>query len=68
MLSGIACVRGGVPISLLISAKPEAVTEYCRNLIKTVGKDGGFILDASTVLDDAKPENVMAMAESVRLA
>lgn len=68
VLSGIACVRGGVPISLLISAKPEAVTEYCRNLIKTVGKDGGFILDASTVLDDAKPENVMAMAESVRLA
>ena len=65
VLSGIACVRGGVPISLLISAKPDDVTKYCRNLIKTVGKGGGFILDTSTVLDDARSENVIAMAKSV---
>jgi hypothetical protein len=26
-----------------------------------VGKGGGFIMDTSTVIDDAKPENVKAM-------
>jgi hypothetical protein len=31
-----------------------------------VGKDGGFIMDASASLDDAKPENVKAMFEFTR--
>jgi hypothetical protein len=28
-----------------------------------VGKGGGFIMDSSTVIDDAKPENVKTMIE-----
>jgi len=35
-------------------------------LIKTVGKDGGYIMDSSTGLDDAKPENVKAMFDVTR--
>ena len=66
VLSGVACVRGGVPVSLLVAGTPEDVSRHCRKLIETVGRGGGYILDASTVLDDARPENVMAMAESVR--
>ena len=31
-----------------------------------VGKDGGYIMDASTGLDDAKLENVKAMFEFTR--
>jgi uroporphyrinogen-III decarboxylase len=42
---------------------PEDVKEYCKRLIDTVGKTGGFIMDASANLDDAKPENLKAMIE-----
>jgi putative intracellular protease/amidase len=37
------------------------VKAYCKKLIDVVGKDGGFIMDASTVVDDAKPDNLKAM-------
>ena len=36
---------------------------YCKKLIDVCGKGGGFIMDAATGLDDAKPENVRAMFE-----
>lgn len=32
-------------------------------LMSVVGKDGGFIMDSATVIDDAKPENVRAMLD-----
>jgi hypothetical protein len=59
-----ACVRGGVPLSLLVTGTADAVREHCRTLLRTAGAGGGFILDASTVLSDAKPENVRAMYEA----
>ena len=66
MLGGIACVRGNVPASLLNTGTPEEVDAYCRKLIEVVGKDGGFILDGAVgVPDEAKLENVLAMARSV---
>ncbi len=61
------CLRGNLPASLLNVGTPEQVKEYCRKLIEKVGNGGGFILDgASGIPDDAKTENVMAMAEAVR--
>jgi uroporphyrinogen-III decarboxylase len=57
------CIRGNVPISLLISGTADDVRDYCKKLIDVVGKGGGFIMDASTVLDDAKPENVKTMID-----
>jgi uroporphyrinogen-III decarboxylase len=56
-----------VPTSLLITGTPEEVDQYCKTLIAKVGKGGGFILDgAASIPDEAKPENVMAMAKSVQ--
>ncbi len=63
VLRDVVCIRGNVPISLLIAGTPDDVKRYCRKLIDVVGKGGGFIMDASTNLDDAKPENVKAMIE-----
>jgi hypothetical protein len=60
------CIRGNVPLSLLVAGTPDEVRRYCKNLIDTAGKDGGFIMDAATGLDDAKIENVRAMFESTR--
>ena len=67
VLGDIVCLRGNVPTSILIAGTPDDVDDYCRNLIQKVGKGGGFILDGSIgVPDEAKVENVVAMAESVK--
>jgi uroporphyrinogen-III decarboxylase len=60
------CISGNVPTSLLCCGTPQDVDEYCRNLIKVCGKGGGFILASGGAPDDAKPENVKAMVDSVR--
>jgi hypothetical protein len=60
------CIRGNLPISIMATGTPEDVRAYCKKLIDTAGKDGGYIMDTSTGLDDAKPENVKAMFDFTR--
>jgi uroporphyrinogen-III decarboxylase len=62
---GIA-IRGGVPASLLVAGTPEDVRAHCKRLIETAAKNGGLIVDCSSGLDDAKPENVKALFEATR--
>jgi uroporphyrinogen-III decarboxylase len=64
ILGGHICIRGNVPSSLLCTGNPADVDEYCRKLIATAGKGGGFILDAANSLDEEKPENVRALIDS----
>ena len=66
ILGETVCIRGNVPLSLLATGTPEQVRASCRGLIDTAGKDGGFIMDASTGLDDAKYENIRAMFDATR--
>ena len=67
VLGDTVCIRGNVPPSLLNVGSPEEVREYCKRLILEVGKGGGFILDGSLgIPDEAKPENVRAMADAVK--
>jgi len=67
VLGDTVCIRGNVPSSLLNFGTPDDVDDYCRTLIRTVGKGGGFILDgANGIPDEAKVENVRAMAASVK--
>jgi uroporphyrinogen-III decarboxylase len=63
ILGDAVCIRGNVPISILMTGTPDDVRRYCKKLIDVVGKNGGFIMDASANLDDAIPENVKAMIE-----
>jgi hypothetical protein len=63
ILRDVVCIRGNVPLSLLIAGTPDDVKTYCKKLIDVVGKGGGFIMDASSNLDDAKPENLKAMID-----
>ena len=63
MLKGIAAISGNVPNRLLLTGSPDDVKAYCKWLIDTVGKDGGYIMDTSALLDEAKLENVKAMFE-----
>ena len=48
---------------MLRLAKPDEVKDYCKKLIDTVGKDGGFIMSNGAFFDNAKPENVKAMVD-----
>jgi len=67
MLGDKACIMGNVPIAMLQVASPSVVEEYCKKLIKEVGKDGGFILRCSTdFTQEAKPENVKVMIDTVK--
>ncbi len=60
------CIRGNVPISILATGTPDDVKAYCRKLIDYVGKGGGFLLDSSAGVTDARPENLRTMFEFSR--
>jgi len=62
VLGGHLCFMIDVPPSILQACTVSEVEEYCKNLIKICGKDGGYIMTA-TALDEAKPENVKAMMD-----
>ncbi|HJN14727.1 MAG TPA: uroporphyrinogen decarboxylase family protein [Armatimonadota bacterium] len=58
---------GGVSTQKLLPyGSPDEVRAECRKLMAEVGKDGGYILaPAHAIPGDAKPENLMAMIETV---
>ena len=66
ILGDIACIAGNVPISLLTLGTAQEVKDYCRQLINTAGKGGGFILCNGAVIDDVPPENLHALIDSAR--
>ena len=67
VLGDRVCIRGNVPASLLCTGTPQEVRDYCKKLIDVVGRGGGFIMDGGIgIPDEAKPENVKAMADFTR--
>ncbi len=63
ILGDRVCLRGNVPISMLCLGTPDEVKAYCKKLIDVVGKDGGFIMDSSVGVEDAKVENIRMMID-----
>jgi len=63
VLGDTVCLMGNVPNIMLLSGTPDDVRAYCKTLIDTVGKNGGFIMDTAVMLDEAKPENLKAMID-----
>jgi len=61
-----ACLLGNVPSTMLSLGTPEQVKDYVKNLIDTVGKDGGLIICNGAFFDEAKPENVKAIVETTK--
>jgi len=61
------CISGGIPNSLLGFGTPNEVRDYCKKVIDGVAKDGGYIMDASAIIqNDAKVENIQAMTDFTR--
>ena len=67
VLGGRFCLSGGVDNTVLAFGKPEDVKARVKHLIETLGRDGGYILDASAIMqNDATLENLRAMTEAGR--
>ena len=60
------CLRGNVPVSILMTGTPDDVRAYCKRLIDEVAVGGGFLMDTGVNLTEAKPENVKAMFDYTR--
>ncbi|MEJ2740010.1 MAG: uroporphyrinogen decarboxylase family protein [Dehalococcoidia bacterium] len=60
------CLMGNLPAHVLISASPEEAIDYCKNLIDVAGKDGGYIFSTGAVMDNARPENLKTVIETVK--
>jgi hypothetical protein len=61
------CLSGGIPNFLLSYGTPEQVREQCRKVLDGVAGDGGYILDASAIMqDDTRAENLRAMTDFAR--
>jgi hypothetical protein len=61
------CISGGVPNTLLSMGTQQEVRDCCRKIIDGVARDGGYIMDASAIVqNDAKVENMRAMTEATR--
>jgi uroporphyrinogen-III decarboxylase len=66
ILGDNACIMGNIPTSLLITGRPDDVKAYCRNLIETAGKDGGYIMAPGATADDSRVENLRAMMDAAK--
>jgi uroporphyrinogen-III decarboxylase len=62
----VSCIAGNMPLDLLCTGTPDDVKDYCKKLIDTAGKDGGFILSTGAGLQGSKVENVKAMIDFSR--
>ncbi len=61
------CISGGIPNYLLGVGTPEQVRQYCKKVIRGVAGDGGYVMDASAIIqNDARVENIRAMTDATR--
>ena len=67
VLGDRACIMGNVPTSLMVTGKKEEVKARCKELIETVGKNGGYILAPGASADQSKIENINTLLESAKL-
>lgn len=60
-------MSGGVSNTLLAFGSPAEVKAETRRLIELLGQDGGYIVDASAILqNDTRVENLRATSEAAR--
>jgi hypothetical protein len=61
------CISGGIPNFLLSYGTEKEVRDHCKKVIDGVAGDGGYIMDASAIMqNDTKTENLKAMTDFTR--
>ncbi|MBN1817528.1 MAG: hypothetical protein JW828_09205 [Sedimentisphaerales bacterium] len=60
-------ISGGIPNFLLAYETPDKVRAFCKRIIDEVACDGGYIMDASAIMqNEISIENIKAMTEFTR--
>ncbi len=59
-IGGWAAFMGNVPLSLMHAGSAGEVTEYVKQLILSVGGDGGYVLATGASIDNASEESLKA--------
>jgi uroporphyrinogen-III decarboxylase len=60
------CIMGNVPTSLMRAGTPQEVKDYCRTLIETCGKGGGYILAGGASTSQTNAANLKAMMAAAK--
>ena len=61
------CLSGGIPNTVLSFQTPDDVRAYCKRVIDGVAQDGGYIMDASAIMqNDTSTENLKALTDFTR--
>ena len=63
VLRNRVCIMGNIPASLLVTGTPDQVKAYCKNLIDTAGKGGGFIMSQGSSPENLRLENLKTMVD-----
>ena len=63
ILGDVSCIAGNIPTSILQTATPERVKDYCRKLIETCSSGGGYILAGGASINRGNIDNLKAMME-----
>lgn len=60
-------ISGGIPNFLLSYGTPDEVRTHCKKVIDEVAREGGYIMDASAIIqNDGSIENMKAMTDFCR--
>jgi uroporphyrinogen-III decarboxylase len=62
-IGGTLGIAGNVPAGLILTGTPDSVKAYCKNLIDTAGKGGGYMMSWGTALDEGKADTIHAMID-----
>lgn len=65
-LGGHICLSGGIDGTLLQFGSPAQVIDNVKETLDIMAPGGGYILDCSVSLDQAKPENLRALFDTAR--
>ena len=67
VLGGRFAISGGIPNFMLTLGTPEDVKAKCKEMIDLFGENGGYIMDASAIIqNDATVETMRAMTDFTR--
>jgi uroporphyrinogen-III decarboxylase len=64
-----ACLPGRAEVDeprFLVTGSPADFKAYCRKIIQTCGKGGGYIMASGCMAENPKLENLRAMMEAIR--
>jgi len=65
-LGDTMCIMAGFPVSLLQGGTPEQIQALTKEMIEVVGKDGGFVMGASSSMAEADPELVKVWVDATK--